>query len=66
MQQTHSSSTPEAAHPPLLARELGLDADPAEIASAREAIAPFWETWAEDAGPDHVEALAAVRQALGK
>lgn len=43
-----------------------MDADPAEIASAREAIAPFWETWAEAAGPDHIEALAAVRQALGK
>lgn len=42
------------------------EADPAEIEKARAALAPFWESWAEEAGPDHVAALHAVRAALGK
>ncbi|KGJ05454.1 TRAP-type C4-dicarboxylate transport system, substrate-binding protein [Paracoccus halophilus] len=34
--------------------------------AAREKLAPFWEAWASDNGPEYVEALAAVREAIGK
>lgn len=33
---------------------------------AREKLGPFWESWAEENGPEYVEPLAAVRAAIGK
>lgn len=33
---------------------------------ARERLAPFWEEWAEQNGPEYVEALQTVRDAIGK
>lgn len=41
-------------------------AQPEDIIAARKKMADFWEGWAEKAGPEHVEALDKVRQALGK
>ncbi|MCE7029613.1 TRAP transporter substrate-binding protein DctP [Jiella avicenniae] len=42
------------------------EASAEDVAAATEKFSPFWEKWAEEAGPDHVEALKAVRAALGK
>ena len=39
-------------------------ADDAEL--ARDKLAPFWESWAEENGPEYQQALARVRQAIGK
>lgn len=36
-----------------------------EIERAEKAIAPYWDSWAEERGPDAVEALKKVRSALG-
>ena len=33
---------------------------------ARDKLAPFWESWAEENGPEYQQALARVRQAIGK
>lgn len=41
-------------------------ADPADIASAQEAMKDVWEKWADTKGPKAKEALAAVRAAIGK
>jgi TRAP-type C4-dicarboxylate transport system substrate-binding protein len=43
-----------------------IDADPADIASAEKAMEKVWSEWAESKGPKAVEALAAVRAAIGK
>lgn len=37
-----------------------------DAATAREKLAPFWEAWASDNGQEYVDALALVRQAIGK
>ncbi|WBU53976.1 TRAP transporter substrate-binding protein DctP [Paracoccus sp. SCSIO 75233] len=37
-----------------------------DAAVAREKLAPFWEAWANDNGPEYVEALSLVREAIGK
>ena len=37
-----------------------------DAAMAREKLAPFWVEWAEQNGPDYVEALKLVREAIGK
>ncbi|MCF8482652.1 MAG: TRAP transporter substrate-binding protein DctP [Rhodospirillum sp.] len=42
------------------------EVDQSELPAAREKMAAYWEEWAADKGPDYVEALATVRQALGK
>lgn len=42
------------------------EAGEGDAAIAREKLAPFWESWAEENGPDYVEALARVREAIGK
>ncbi|MFS4436609.1 TRAP transporter substrate-binding protein DctP [Paracoccaceae bacterium GXU_MW_L88] len=34
--------------------------------AAREKLAPFWESWASENGPEYEEALALVREAIGK
>ncbi len=43
-----------------------IDADPADVASAEKAMEKVWSQWAESKGPKAVEALAAVRAAIGK
>ena len=42
------------------------DASAAEIEMATEKLAPYWEAWAEENGPEYVEALKVVRDAIGK
>lgn len=37
-----------------------------EIAKAKEALSPFWQEWASEAGPEHEQALQDVLTALGK
>uniref|UniRef100_UPI003B528BCC TRAP transporter substrate-binding protein n=1 Tax=Roseovarius indicus TaxID=540747 RepID=UPI003B528BCC len=37
-----------------------------ELARASEKLAPYWEEWAENLGPDAVEALSKVRDAIGR
>ena len=37
-----------------------------ETAAAREKLAPFWESWAKENGPEYEEALKLVRAAIGK
>lgn len=37
-----------------------------DAAEAREKMAPYWESWAEANGDEYVEALALVRDAIGK
>ncbi|MCA0919260.1 TRAP transporter substrate-binding protein DctP [Pseudooceanicola nanhaiensis] len=37
-----------------------------EVAMATETLAPYWESWAEQNGPEYVEALKVVRDAIGK
>ena len=43
-----------------------VDAAEGDAAMAGEKLAPFWEAWAEGNGPEYVEALATVREAIGK
>lgn len=43
-----------------------VDAAEGDAAAAREKLAPFWESWAEENGPDYVAALKLVRDAIGK
>lgn len=42
------------------------EADPGDAAKARDRMAPFWEAWAKENGPDYEDALARVRNAIGK
>lgn len=42
------------------------DAAEGDAEAAREKLAPFWEAWAEDNGPEYVDALSRVRDAIGK
>ncbi|WP_108258329.1 TRAP transporter substrate-binding protein DctP [Mangrovicoccus ximenensis] len=37
-----------------------------DAGEARAKLAPFWESWAEENGPEYVEALSVVRNAIGK
>lgn len=37
-----------------------------DAAMAKEALAPFWDAWAKENGPEYEEALKAVRAAIGK
>jgi TRAP-type C4-dicarboxylate transport system substrate-binding protein len=43
-----------------------VEAAEGDAAMANEKLAPFWESWAEENGPEYVEALATVRDAIGK
>ena len=43
-----------------------VDAAEGDAARASEALAPFWEAWAEQNGAEYVEALKTVRAAIGK
>ncbi len=43
-----------------------VEANADEMANARETLAPFWEEWAKEAGPEYEEALNEVREAIGK
>ena len=38
---------------------------PEEVAAATDRMKPFWDEWAKANGPEHVEALAKVRAAIG-
>lgn len=42
------------------------DAAASDAAIAREKLAPFWESWAKENGPEYEEALQVVRAAIGK
>lgn len=37
-----------------------------DLAVAREELAPYWEAWAKESGPEYEEALKAIRTAIGK
>ncbi|TZG32482.1 TRAP transporter substrate-binding protein DctP [Agrobacterium sp. B1(2019)] len=37
-----------------------------DLATAREKLAPYWEAWAKENGPEYEEALKAIRTAIGK
>jgi TRAP-type C4-dicarboxylate transport system substrate-binding protein len=37
-----------------------------DVAAASKRMADFWDEWAKAKGPEHVEALAKVRAAIGK
>ena len=43
-----------------------VDAAEGDVDKASAQLAPYWESWAEENGPEYVEALAAVGQAIGK
>lgn len=43
-----------------------VDANAAEIRRAQDAMAPWWQQWAEKAGPEHQKVLNEVLKALGK
>lgn len=43
-----------------------IDAAEGDAAMAGEKLAPFWEQWAEENGPEYVAALQTVRDAIGK
>ncbi|SHN16520.1 TRAP transporter substrate-binding protein DctP [Roseibium suaedae] len=43
-----------------------VDAADGDMAAAREKLAPFWEAWAKENGPEYEEALKTVRTAIGK
>jgi TRAP-type C4-dicarboxylate transport system substrate-binding protein len=43
-----------------------VDAAEGDADIARKKLAPFWEAWAKENGPEYEEALALVRQAIGK
>lgn len=42
------------------------EATPSEVAAAAKRMAPYWDEWAKQRGPEAVEALQKVRAALGK
>lgn len=42
------------------------DATPSDVARYQQDFAPYWDKWAEAGGPETVEALKKVREALGK
>lgn len=42
------------------------DAAEGDADMARAKLAPFWESWAEENGPEYVDALKVVRDAIGK
>lgn len=53
----------------ILAEQHGLElfaADPAEIQALTAMMIDYWQKWAQESGPHVEEALAKVRQALGK
>ncbi|WP_430511254.1 TRAP transporter substrate-binding protein DctP [Pannonibacter phragmitetus] len=37
-----------------------------DLATAREKLAPYWEAWAKENGPEYEEALKTIRAAIGK
>jgi TRAP-type C4-dicarboxylate transport system substrate-binding protein len=39
---------------------------PGDAKTANEKMAPYWEVWAKENGPEYEEALALVRNAIGK
>ena len=41
-------------------------ASPADVARMRKEMEPYWDEWAKQGGPKLVEALAAVKKALGR
>ena len=43
-----------------------VDAKPSDSSPAIKKLEPYWTEWAKAKGPEFVEALAAVRKALGK
>lgn len=43
-----------------------VDAAEGDAAMASNKLEPFWEAWAAENGPEYVDALAAVREAIGK
>lgn len=43
-----------------------VEAGKGEGDTARAKLAPFWESWAEENGPEYEEALSLVRDAIGK
>ncbi|OAL59053.1 ABC transporter substrate-binding protein [Halomonas sp. ALS9] len=43
-----------------------VEASDAEIVKAQEALTPFWQEWASEAGPEHEQALQDVLKSLGK
>ncbi|MBX6378278.1 MAG: hypothetical protein IRY95_06980, partial [Clostridia bacterium] len=50
-------------------RQAGIEitaAVPADIARGQQVMQSYWEEWAQKGGSEAVEALKAVRQALGK
>jgi len=42
------------------------EATPEQVAAAAKRMAPYWDEWAKQRGPEAVEALQKVRAALGK
>ena len=43
-----------------------VDATEGDAATARDALAPWWESWAAENGPEYEAALRTVRDAIGK
>lgn len=43
-----------------------VDAADGDAAMANEKLAPYWEAWAAENGPEYEAALALVRDAIGK
>jgi len=43
-----------------------VDVADGDLAMAREKLAPYWEAWAKENGPEYEEALKTVRAAIGK
>ena len=43
-----------------------VDVADGDLQMAREKLAPYWEAWAQENGPEYVEALKTVRAAIGK
>ena len=41
-------------------------AKPEDIAAGKQKITPYWDEWAKNHGPEHIEALAKVRAAIGR
>ena len=42
------------------------DAAAGDVITATDKLAPFWQAWAEENGPEYVAALKVVRDAIGK
>ena len=42
------------------------EATPEQIVAATKKMAPYWEEWAKQRGPEAIEALKKVRTALNK